>query len=330
MVHKYLFFSLLVLLQVREKHAQTATSCPKIKGAGNPVNIFHSYFQQIITLNDPVNAQSRVQLILYRETMVEEVKTDETTQAEKLVVTGLYHHFVFRVKYSFRKRPSFIGVVTYIPHNQIDSKKFTHFVVRYIDSTRLDDVVSLLGVYDLYKQDPRGVINCPQVKQRALKYLLDSKIPTKCRTNEEVGCVHSQDLTDIFNANFEFIKNALKDFMFGVSVSELILNKTILKNYRESFQKYDFVTNAISRLEGMINEDNEVLQEELKVSSDLRPKPKCKDILDMKNLCEKEKSRGVDCISEEEALSLIKYMLIHYMVDSRKVVDPRVIDGKWP
>jgi hypothetical protein len=328
---KHTLLILALSLIISKTKSQLATSCPNIEGSGNPVDIFHNYFQQIITLNDPMTKDTRVHLIYYRETIVEEIKKKESasrSSIETSVVTGIYHHFVFRVKYQFRTKASYIGIVSYIPHNELDSKKYTHFIVRYIDSTRMDDVISLLGIYDLYKQEFSEVINCPQLKKRALKYLLDSKIPTKCRTNEEVGCVHSQDLTDIFNANFEFIKNSLKNFLFGVEVSELILNKTILNSYKKSFQKYDFVTKAISELEGMINDDNEIIQDELKVTSDLRPKPTCEDILEMQDLCKKEKQKGIECLSEDDAKSLINYMMIHYMVDSRRVLDTKVIDGK--
>jgi hypothetical protein len=291
---------------------QSTRACQKVEGLTNPVNIFHIYFQQIITMLDPKNEASQAWLIFYRE------QNDQ----------GNYHHFVFRVKYKFRNKFSYIGLVSFVPEKEFDNKKFTHYLVRYIDSARIDDVISLLGIYDLKKQDPNAVINCSRVKENALANLLKSQIPNKCRANEVKGCVNSNDLTKIFQANFQFIQNALNDFKFKVNIGQLGFNKTILKIYRESFPRFEFVSKAVKQLEDLINDENEVDHDQLVIDSDMRKKPVCEDILDMTELCKKEKLKGKECLSEKEARSLINYMIIHYMADTKTVLPTKIFDGK--
>jgi hypothetical protein len=290
---------------------QITSECKKVSGLSNPVNIFHAYFQQVITMLDPKNQSSKIWLIYYREQNLQ----------------GNYHRFVFRVKYKFRSELSYVGLVSFVPEKEFDNEKFTHYLVRYIDSTKFDDVVSLLGIYDLHKQDKNAVIRCPRLKQHALTNLLKSQIPNECRSNEIKGCVNSNDLTKIFQANFQFIQNALKDFKFNVTIGQLGFNKTILKIYKDSFQKFPFVLKAIKQLEEMINDENEVKQDELILLADTRPKPVCKDLLEMTELCKKQKIKGNECLNEKEARSLINYMIIHYMVDTKTVLPTKIFDG---
>lgn len=306
----FLAFAWVLFLQ-NPVSPQMSRVCQKIQGIDNPVNIFHVYFQQIITLLDPKNTEANIWLVYYREQKTE----------------GNYHRFIFRVKYKFRNKITYIGLVSFVPEKEFDNKKFTHFVVRYIESARLDDVISLLGVYDFYKQSPNDALRCPNLKERAMKYLSRSQIPTECRAIKIRGCVHSSDLTRIFQANFNFIQNALKDFKFGVTLGEMGYNRTILKIYRDTFGRFPFVKKALSQLEDMINDENEVDHAKLIISSDLREKPKCQDILDLKEICEREKGKGTECLSEKKARSLIKYMITHYMVDTKTVLNPAIFDG---
>ena len=309
---KYLLTFVCILLVSSPLSAQLSNVCSKIQGIDNPVNVFHIYFQQIITLLDPSNSASHLWLMYYRE------------QKTK----GNYHRFIFRVKYKFRSKVTYIGLVSFVPEKEFDNKKFTHFIVRYIDSARLDDVISLLGVYDVYKQERNDVYQCPNLKKQALRYLSKSQIPIECRAIKIQGCVHASDLTRIFQANFKFIQNALKDFKFGVTLGEMGFNRTILKIYRDTFARFPFVKKAVSQLEDMITDENEVDHAKLIVSSDLREKPKCQDILDLKDLCEREKGKGVECLSEKKARSLINFMITHYMVDTKTVLNPAIFDGK--
>lgn len=289
---------------------QMSGVCQDVVGLGNPVNIFHKYFQQVITMMDPKNTASQVWLAYYREQKMQ----------------GSYHRFIFRVKYQFRSKISWVGIVSFVPEKEFDNKKYTHFVVRYIDSARLEDVISLLGVYDFYKQDTTKVLRCQQLKENALNYLSKSQISNKCRSIKIEGCVQGSDLTRIFQANFRFIQNALKDFKFGVSLGEMGFNKTLLKIYRDSFSRYPFIQKAVLQLEEMINNENEVNHEQLVISSDLREKPKCQDILDLKEVCGQDQAS--ECLSEKEARLLINYMITHYMVDTKTVLNPAIFEGE--
>ena len=111
-------------------------------------------------------------------------------------------------------------------------------------------------------------------------------------------------------------------------MNELGFNKTILKLYRETYSDYPFVLEEISNYEENITDENEVLQEELIVSSDLRPKQKCEDILEMTDLCEKQSAKGTECLTEKTARSLINFMLVHYMLDTKSILPQAVFDGK--
>lgn len=153
-------------------------------------------------------------------------------------------------------------------------------------------------------------------------------MPTECRAVEVPGCVRASDLTKIFEANFNFLKIALKKFGFEVSIGELGYNRDILAAYSQAFSQFSFIKKAILQLEGMITAENKVDQKRLMVTSDTRQPVKCEDILNLKEVCRKQKSRSLDCLSEKEARSLINYMIIHFMVDTRTILPTTVIRGK--
>lgn len=142
------------------------------------------------------------------------------------------------------------------------------------------------------------------------------------------GCVRSADLTRLFSATFSFLQDVLLKFGFRVTIGELGYNRAMLQSYRTSFKDFAFIIKAISQIEGTINEENEVDQEKLVITSDIRKKKKCKDILDLKENCEASQKRGLNCLTEEEARGLINYMIIQFMVDSKRIIAPNVIDGK--
>ena len=299
-------------IKAQEKPVPALKTCKKIQGIGQPVNIFHRYFQQTMNIFNPKNSNLRIKLIYYRE------------QNEKMS----YHRFVFKLKNNFASRWEYVGIVSVVPRHEIDSGKFTHYIVRYLNSTKLRDVASLLGIYEI-KDFENDDLNCPKMKEHWLSYLMKNPyVPTECKAVEVPGCVRSGDLTKLFQANFKFLKIALEKFGFKVSIGELGYNKQILSSYKEAFNEFAFIMKAISQLEGMITSENEVDQKTLMLSSDTRPPLKCENILDLKEICNKQKKKGVECLSEKEARSLINYMIIHFMLDTKTVLPTEIIEGE--
>jgi hypothetical protein len=261
---------------------------------------------------NPSKNDLKIKLIYYRE------------QNEKMS----YHRFVFKLKNNFAPRWEYVGIVSVVPQNEIDSGKYTHFIVRYLNSTRLKDVASLLGIYELEEFDDSD-LKCPKMKEHWLSFLMKNPyVPTECKKVETPGCVKSKELTKLFQANFHFLKNALGKFGFNVSIGELGFNRVILGSYRDAFKNFDFIIKAIKQIEGMITSENEVDHDTLMKSSDTRPKIKCEDILDLKAICDKQKEKNRECLNEQEARSLLNYMIIHYMMDTKTVLPGDIIDGR--
>ena len=150
-------------------------------------------------------------------------------------------------------------------------------------------------------------------------------VPTECRQVEATGCVRSKELTKLFQANFHFLKNALSKFGFKVTIGELGFNREVLGAYRQAFGEFDFIIKAITQIEGMITSENEVDHLKLVKSADTRPPLKCEDILDLREVC-KGKDKG-ECLSQKEAKTLLNYMIIHYMMDTKKVLSNEIIEG---
>lgn len=301
-----------LLLSAQEKPEAPLKSCQNVQGLGPPVNIFHRYFQQTMAIFNPNKPKLQIKLIYYRQ------------QNESMS----FHRFVFKLKNSFAPRWEYIGIVSVVPQHEIDSGKFTHYIVRFLNSTKLGDIAGLLGIYEIEKFADND-LRCPQMKEQWLSHLMKNPyMPTECRAVEAPGCVRSKDLTRLFEANFTFLKMALKKFGFDVSIGELGYNRQILASYKQAFGQFSFINKAISQLEGMITADNEVDQARLMVTSDTRPQIKCENILELQEICKKQKNGGADCLSEKEARSLVNYMIIHFMVDTKTLLSEETIRGR--
>jgi hypothetical protein len=194
-----------------------------------------------------------------------------------------------------------------------------------VNSSKLEDVVALLGVYEAADAEEKE-INCPQMKENWLSYLMSNPyMPTDCRPVDLPGCVKAKELTKLFGATFNFLKDILFKFGFKVTLGELGFNKTVLQSYKIGFAQFPFIISAIRQIEDMINDENEIDHEALLLSSDIREKPKCENILDTLDVCSSD--NGSNCISENEARSLIKYMIIHYLMDTKKPLKSSIIKG---
>jgi hypothetical protein len=265
-----------------------------------------------MTIFNPNDPKVSIKLIYYREQIVE----------------ANYHRYIFKAKNNFAPRWEYIGIVSVVPPAQIDSGKYKHFVVRYINSSKLEDVVALLGVYEAADAEDND-IDCPQMKENWLSYLMNNPyMPTECKPVDLPGCVKSQELTRLFGATFNFLKSILLKFGFQVTIGELGYNRSILQSYKTEFKEFSFITSAVQQIEDMINKDNEVDQSKLIITSDIRPKPKCEDILDTVDVCTSTNNTSSECLSEADARALIKYMILHYLIDTKKPLGQSKIQGK--
>ena len=305
--------SIYLILNSTVSNLVPTKQCSNIQGIGNPINVFHQYFQQTMNVFNPSDKSLQIELIYYREQISE----------------ANIHRYVFKLKNSFAERWEYIGVVSVVPQNEIDSGKFKHYIVRYINTTRLNDISFLLGIYELYDKEQTPKLKCPKLKEQWLSYLIKNPyIPTDCRPIDMPDCVKTKELSKLFSATFEFLKNVLLKFGYNVTLGELGFNKSILQSYKVGFKEFPFILKAINQIEGMITEENEVDQQQLLQTSYIIEKPVCPKVLDTKLACLSDKIRGSPCLSEKDARALINYMTIHYMMDTKTILPSTVLDGK--
>lgn len=107
-------------------------SCKDVPGIGAPVNIFHSYFQNFFSSMSLGKTQSGVELILFNEQNIE----------------SLVYRFIFRYT-NTRNKTYFIGILSTIPDDQINEPNPEHMIVRFIQSSDLNDTQRLLGLYNV-------------------------------------------------------------------------------------------------------------------------------------------------------------------------------------
>ena len=209
--------------EVIQIEGQSPDQCQDIKGLGPPVFIFHTYFRQTISIFNPKQPKTEIKLLYYRE---------ERTTVQ-------IHRFVFRMKGVIVKRFEYIGILSVVPAKEIKKGTFKHFVVRYINSSDLQDVVALLGIYEA---DKDLIIPCPKMKKTWVEEILrDPYVITTCEPEAVSDCITSQDLTKLFSATFSLLEHVLASFGFDVSSSQLGYDETILDIYLKSFKKFDFI-----------------------------------------------------------------------------------------
>ena len=189
--------------------------------------------------------------------------------------------------------------------------------------------MALLGIYEV---DKTFEVPCLNMKEKWLKYLFENPyITTKCKPVDPVGCIKSKDLTKLFSSTFELIKEILLKFGFKVTIGQLGYNKDVLNIFRKVFQKFSFIQEAVDQISSLINSKNQIDHELLVETSDIRPKKKCKDLLDLKKVC-KEKDplqEEKSCLSEEEALGLLNYILLYHMIDTKTQITQKKFDGNF-
>ena len=114
-----------------------------------------------------------------------------------------------------------------------------HFIVRYINSSNLDDVAALLGVYEV---DSEYSVPCKEMKQKFVSYVLkDPYVLTKCESEDIPECLTSSDLTKVFSKTFNLLEMILDSFGFKVSTAELGYDEVVLDIYDKAFKDFPFI-----------------------------------------------------------------------------------------
>ena len=227
--------SLLLLLLLRPSAQQSQivnyeqpSTCPNIRGLGEPVLIFHSYFRQTFGIFNPQNEKTSVKLVYYRR------------EKQEVVI----HRFIFKLKNSFADRFEYIGILSVNPKKEIRSGRYKHFIVRYVNSSNVDDVAALLGIYEFEKDE---LIPCEKMKDKWLSYILKNPyVVTKCEAEDKPECLTSSDLTTIFSKTFNLLEKVLKSFGFEVSTGELGYDEVVLDIYEDTFADFKFILVGVS------------------------------------------------------------------------------------
>jgi hypothetical protein len=215
-------------------------TCPNIEGIGDPVYIFHKYFQQTISIFNPKEEKTKVELIYYRR--------------ERVHVN--VYRFIFKLRNSYADRWEYVGILSVVPKNQIESGKFNHFIIRYINSTDVNDAKAVVGVYEA---ETDKAIPCKDMKQKWLSYILKNPyVVTKCEAEDRPDCVTSNDLTLLFSDTFELIEGVLASFGFKVSTSQLGYDPVILSIYKKTFSRFDFA-NVLFNFRKQLSKLNQLL-----------------------------------------------------------------------
>ena len=125
---KMLFFTLILQLT---STVETNPSCKNIPGIGSPVNIFHSFFQNFLGSMSPDKGNSGVELVLLNEQNIE----------------NLVYRFIFKYT-NTRNRTYYVGILSTIPEDQFEEPNPEHMIVRFIQSSDVQDAQRLLGLYN--------------------------------------------------------------------------------------------------------------------------------------------------------------------------------------
>ena len=197
--------------------------CPRIKGIQDPVLIFHLYFKQTMNVFNPKESRTSVDLIHYQE-----VITDISTNI-----------FIFKIKNTYTTEYDYVGIVSIIPENELRSGNNKHYIIRYINSKDIQDVMILIGVFDFENKKP---LPCSKPKKRWLEYLMKNPyVLTSCKGKNIPTCDVVSDKRMLFLDMLNFIQNLLSSFSINVTLKDINYNEVILNEIEDGFRDFDFI-----------------------------------------------------------------------------------------
>ena len=109
-----------------------AEECKDVPGLGSAANIFHVYFQNFFDSMDLSNDKNGLELVTMTEQRLE----------------AIVYRFIFKYNTNGQK-DYFVGVLSTIPLKNLEQGDLTHKVIRFIQSSDINDAKRLIGLYDI-------------------------------------------------------------------------------------------------------------------------------------------------------------------------------------
>lgn len=125
----------LTLLFRSYNQVELVKKCPKVPGIGPSINIVSEYFQTIFNVMRTDNEDTNIKLIQFSEQLHE----------------AIVYRYIFKYV-GDRQKTYYIGVLSTIPGDEVEKPNPKHIVVRFIQSTDINDAKRLLGMYDTLEE----------------------------------------------------------------------------------------------------------------------------------------------------------------------------------
>ena len=277
--------------------------CKNIKGLDHPVNIFHTYFQQILN-NFTIDHQgSDTSLVLYRE-IRENISR---------------HQFIFKMKNQFTNLFEYVGVLSVVPPQNIDNGSYQHIIIRYINAKDLESIKILMGIYDLKETHQ---IPCRGITEALLDSIVKRPVmPFICKSYKETECVNRNDLKYVAQSSFEMVRRVLRLLGFNLSLSDLLMSPAVVDQMKDSFEKFDYLQENFNMLRREINLNNEVDLQKVMREKYVGDVKRCKDVLDIDSECSANVRKGREkCLQNNQTAGLKGLMITYLMVDQMRIL----------
>lgn len=124
-----ILFIVIISLLTGLSHSEACTDVP---GLGSAANIFHVYFQNFFDSMDLSNEKNGLELITMTEQRLE----------------AIVYRFIFKYNTNGSK-DYYVGVLSTIPSKDLEQGNLNHKVIRFIQSSDINDAKRLIGLYDI-------------------------------------------------------------------------------------------------------------------------------------------------------------------------------------
>ena len=168
------------------------------------------------------NTRTSVNLLYYREEIEE---------------GSSYHYFVFKIKNTYASKFDFVGIVSTIPPHERERGSNQHYVLRYSNSKELEDVIMLLGIFNL---NQNADIRCLHSKLSWVKYLKKHPYTMGAIGHGDRSDYQDREITVeqklAFSPFLMVLQSVLDSFGLKLGVDDLKKNREILEMFESHFQ----------------------------------------------------------------------------------------------
>jgi hypothetical protein len=197
--------------------------CPSVVGLGHPVQIFHTYFKQTMSVFNPKNRKTRIKLIYYREELEE----------------SSYHYFVFKIKNTYANKFDYVGIVSTVPPGERARGTNTHYVLRYVNTKEADDIAVLLGIFNL---NENAEMRCLNSKKTWINYMRQNPYVLGLKENRHGNNFDTRvEQKLVFSSLLTLGKNLLEAFDLNVGYDDLKFNDEVLDVFEFAFQNVPYI-----------------------------------------------------------------------------------------